>query len=166
VAAFRISAHVVVSHGRNAQESTIKHRNPLWQSRRVLRIPLGCSRGEFEQRTRQRARAVLDERTLVDATARAVAETLGIVNVAAVVPYVRRANGDPDLAIQLYLYDFPPAPLLPAVEHKKDDDDDDDDNDDDDDDADADDRPRGVVRRLSARSIALADKLGNTIFEL
>jgi hypothetical protein len=135
------------------QESIIKQRNPLWQSRRILRIPLGCSRVEFEQRTRLRAQAILDERTLVDATARQVAEVLGIINVSAVVPYVRRANGDPDLAVQLYRHSLPTTsavpPPPPPVPAPHDDDDDDDDADIDDK---RDDRPISV-RKLSARAI-------------
>jgi hypothetical protein len=112
---------------------------------------LGCSRVEFEQRTRLRAQAILDERTLVDATARQVAEVLGIINVSAVVPYVRRANGDPDLAVQLYRHSLPttsavpPPPPAPVPPH-----------DDDDDDADIDDKrdDRPIsVRKLSARAI-------------
>lgn len=141
-----------------------KH-NHLWQSRRVLRIPVGVSRGEFEHRTRLRAQAVLDERRLVDSTARRVADMLGVINVAAVVPYVRRANGDEELAIQLYRRGgtLQQEEAADAAEqhqdhhHHRHDDDENNDNDYDD---------KLPVRKMSQRSVARVDALENQLFEL
>jgi hypothetical protein len=97
----------------DVEVAAIKQCNRLWQSdigvRTVLRVPVGGTRADFERRTRARANAIVAERAALNAAARNVAAIVGVINVAALIPYVRRTGGDEAAAVALYERENLPA---------------------------------------------------------